>query len=357
MQNSITDISSHQKQVLVTGGTGFIAGHCILQLLNTGYRVRTSIRSDEFQSIVLAELRNAGAGVDGCLSFSVADLRSDAGWAEAVAGCDYVLHVASPFPFRILQKEKELIDTARLGTLRVLKAARDAGVFRVVITSSFASIGYGHSSTVNLYSEKNWTELNNKPVSAYVKSKTLAEQAAWEFIKKEGGELELSVINPVAVFGPLLGPRLSASVKIMHQLLDGKLKALPRIYFNVVDVRDLADLHLLAMTRPEAKGERFLACSGKCLSIQEAALLLKNKLGAAAKYVPVLVIPNWLVRLSGFFIPAAKQLVTELDRIKITSNEKAMRLLNWMPRNHEAALLSTAESLIGMGLLHRKGRR
>src|SRR5277367_6051721 len=191
--------------VLVTGGSGFIGAHCILQLLNAGYRVRTTVRSLQREADVRAMLKTGGAEPGDRLSFVEANLGSDAGWAEAVAGCAYVLHVASPLPPKPPKHEDDLIVPAREGALRVLRAARDAGVRRVVLTSSFAAIGYGHKPQAEPFNETNWTDLNGDDLTAYTKSKTLAERAAWEFIAREGGPLDLSVVNPVGVFGPVLG--------------------------------------------------------------------------------------------------------------------------------------------------------
>src|ERR1700733_11123729 len=247
------------SKVLVTGGSGFIGSHAIVQLLAAGYQVRTTVRDLKREGDVRAMLRNGGVEPDGRLSFVTANLTSDTGWAEAVAGCEYVLHVASPLPPAVPKHEDELIVPARDGALRVLRAARDAGVKRVVLTSSFAAVGYGHPPSDRPFSEKDWTDPNGPDVGPYVKSKTLAERAAWDFIAREGGSLELSVVNPVGVFGPVLGPDFSPSIQIVQRLMDGAVPGCPRLSFGVVDVRDVADLHLRAMTDPAAQGERFLA--------------------------------------------------------------------------------------------------
>jgi nucleoside-diphosphate-sugar epimerase len=337
--------------VLVTGGSGFIASHCILQLLAAGYRVRTTVRSLAREADVRATLKSAGADPGDALSFAAADLTSDAGWPEAVAGCDFVLHVASPFPQGIPKHEDELIVPAREGALRVLRAARDAKVKRVVLTSSFAAIGYGHEPTARPFSEDNWTNLDGPGVSAYVKSKTLAERAAWDFIAREGGALELAVVNPVGVFGPVLGPDYSTSILIVQRLMDGAMPGCPRLSFGVVDVRDVADLHLRAMTHPAAKGQRFLAVAGDFMTIHEIARTLKARMGNAARRVPTRVLPDWVVRLAALFDPAVGQLVPELGKFKNATNERARRALGWAPRSKEEALAATAESLVRLGLL------
>ena len=221
-----------------------------------------------------------------------------------MAGCDYVQHVASPFPSEAPKHEDDLIVPARDGALRVMRAARDAGVKRVVLTSSFAAIGYGHPQQAAPFDEKTWTDLRSD-VSAYVKSKTVAERAAWDFVMAEGRGLELSVINPVGIFGPVLGPDYASSIVLLKRLLDGDFPACPRLYFGVVDVRDVADLHVRAMTAPAAKGERFLAVAGDFLPIVEVARILKRRLGAVARRVPTREIPDFLVRLAAWFQPTA----------------------------------------------------
>jgi dihydroflavonol-4-reductase len=182
-----------------------------------------------------------------------------------------------------------------------------------------------------------------------VKSKTLAERAAWEFIADQGGDLELSVVNPVAVFGPVLGPDYSTSILLLQRLIDGGMPGCPRLYFGVVDVRDVADLHIRAMTHPAAKGERFLAVAGDCMSILEIAKLLKRRLGESAKRVPTLQLPDWLLRIGAMVSPTVRQILPELGKIKNSSNEKARRMLDWTPRSNEESIIATAESLARLG--------
>src|SRR5262245_26039615 len=272
--------------VLVTGGSGFIGSHAILQLLAAGHPVRTTVRNPKREGDGPAMLKECGCEAGDRLSFAAADLEDDAGWPEAVAGCEYVLHVASPFPPSVPKHEDELIVPAREGTLRVLRAARAAGVRRVVLTSSFAAIGYGQKPQQVPYNETNWTDPNGDDVLPYQKSKTLAERAAWDFIAREGGNLELSVVNPVVVFGPVPGPDYSTSILLVQRLMDGAMPGCPRLYFGVVDVRDVADIHLRAMTDPAANGERFLATAGDFMSMRDIAKVLKDRLGAAVKRVP-----------------------------------------------------------------------
>ncbi|QKC83172.1 aldehyde reductase [Mesorhizobium sp. NZP2077] len=337
--------------VLVTGGSGFLGAHCIIALLKAGYRVRTTVRSAKRQADVLAMLKAGGVEPGDRLSFAIADLMSDAGWPQAVAGCDYVLHVASPFPPGVPKHEDDLIIPAREGALRVLRAARDAGVKRVVLTSSFAAIGYGKMPP-GPFTEESWTDPMAK-VSAYVKSKTLAERAAWDFIATEGGKLELAVVNPVGIFGPVLGSDHSTSTEFVQRMMNGAMPGLPRLSFGVVDARDVADLHVRAMTNPAAKGERFLAVSGDFMTVREIAQTLKARLGDAAARVKTRELPDWLVRIVGLFNAEAAQLVTELGKVKNATNAKAVRLLGWAPRSREDALAATGESLIRLGLLKK----
>jgi dihydroflavonol-4-reductase len=337
--------------VLVTGGSGFIGSHCILQLLAAGHAVRTTVRNLARESEVRAMVAAGGAEANGRLSFFAADLTSDAGWAEAVSGCEYVLHVASPFPLTLPKHEDELIVPAREGALRVLRTARAAGVKRVVLTSSFAAIGYGHKPRSTPFDETDWTDPHGPDVQPYAKSKTLAERAAWDFIARESGGLELSVVNPVGVFGPVLGPDYSTSILLIQRLMDGAMPGCPRLSFGVVDVRDVADLHLRAMTAAAAKGERFLAVSGDFMSILEIAKVLKARMGASARRVPTRQIPDWLVRLAALPDPAVKQILPELGKSKNATSAKAQRLLGWSPRSREEAILATAESLVRLGLL------
>ena len=336
--------------VLVTGGSGFIGSYCIIQLLAEGHTVRTTVRNLARKPEVQAMLEKGGAKGLERLSFFAADLMGDAGWAEAVAGCDYVLHVASPFPMNQPKDENDLIVPAREGALRVLRAARDAGVKRVVLTSSFAAIGYGlkHDGAVD---ETSWTDSNAPGIGAYVKSKTIAERAAWDFIKAEGGGLELAVVNPVGVLGPVLGPDFSTSILLVERLLQGAIPMAPKASFGLVDVRDVADLHIRAMTDPAANGERFLAMAGESMSIFEVGQVLRANLGEAARKVPTREAPNWMIRMMALFSPEARALAPQLGRAMNTRYDKASRVLGWKPRSNEEAIMATAKSLLDQGLV------
>ncbi len=337
--------------VLVTGGSGFIGSHCILQLLAAGHQVRTTVRSLGREADVRAMLKVGGAEPGNRLSFFEADLGKDAGWKEAADGCEYVLHVASPFPASLPKDENELIRPAVEGTLRVLRAARDAETRRVVMTSSFAAIGYGQRPQKAPFNERNWTNLKARGLLPYVKSKTIAENEAWNFMGRERGGLELAVVNPVGVFGPVLGPDYSTSILLVQRLMDGAVPGCPKLYFGVVDVRDVADLHLRAMTNPAAKGDRFLAVAGDFMSVLDIAKVLKSRMGVWAKRVPTLQLPNWLVRLAALRDPAVKQILPELGKRKNATDEHARTVLGWEPRSREDAIVATAESLVRLGLL------
>lgn len=339
--------------VLVTGGSGFIAQHCILALLSAGYRVRTTLRSLSREGEVLSNLRTGGAEPGDRLSFIAADLTADEGWAEAAAGCAYVIHGASPTPSGHQVREEDWVRPAVDGNLRLLRAARDAGVKRVVLTSAFGAIGVGHKPRSLHFDETDWSNLNGH-VAPYQRSKTLAERASWDFIAREGGGLELATVNPTTVLGPALGPDYSHSIRLIKNLLGGQ-PGCPKINTCVVDVRDVADLHLRAMTDPAARGERFLAASGESLWMVEIARLLKHRLGKSANKVSTRVLPNWSVRVVAFFNPAMKGIVPHLGVNMNASGEKAQRLLGWAPRSREEAIVATAESLIRLRLVNTTG--
>ena len=339
--------------VLVTGGSGFVGSHVVLQLLNAGHDVRTTVRSLTRETGVRAMLKDAGIAPDGSLSFFAADLERDEGWPEAVTGCDHVIHVASPIPAAAPKTEDELIRPARDGVLRVLRASRDARVKRVVLTSSCGAIYYGHPPQAAPFDETSWTDIGGE-MSAYVRSKAIAERAAWNFMSAEGGSLELSVINPGGIFGPILGPDFSSSIDLVTRLMKG-MPGCPRLYFGVVDVRDVADLHVRAMTHPAAKGERFTATSGDIMSMLAIAAVLRKRLGDADRKVPRRELPNWLVRLVALFDRNLKTLVPLLDSTRRATSAKAERMLGWRPRSREDAIVATAESLIKFGIVAGRG--
>lgn len=338
-------IHTHQK-VLLTGGTGFVAIHSILQLLNRGYQVRTTIRSIKSKDKIFEMLKNGGITDFSKLDFIEADLTSDKNWLEAMIDCQYVLHIASPIFLRLPKNEDEMIRPAVDGTLRILKSAREAGVKRVVMTSNFGAVGYSHKDKNTIITEESWTNPNEKGLSTYNKSKVLAEQAAWDFMKTEGGSLELSVINPMGIFGPSLSHDLSSGFEMLKKLLDGTMKAVPDIRLGIVDVRDVAELHILAMENPDAKGERFLALAGGTMSLLEIVKLLKQKMPYVVEKASTKSLPTFIIRLSTLFNDQAKAILPLVGIYREASNEKARTVLGWKPRNNEEAIMATVISLI-----------
>jgi dihydroflavonol-4-reductase len=336
--------------VLVTGVSGYIAGYCIAQLLSEGWRVRTTIRNlartEEARATIGKIAANAAT-----IEFMAADLDSDAGWAKAAAGADYILHVASPFPAVDPKSDDELVRPARDGVLRVLKAARDAGVKRVVMTSSVAAIAYGRGQRAEPFSEADWTdETNHNDTSAYERSKTIAERAAWAWHGAEGGTLELVTVNPALVLGPVLGSDFSSSLEVIKKLLDGSVPALPRFGFPIVDVRDLAQLHLLAMTVPAAAGQRFIGASD-FYWMKDMAKILKEELGDKARKVPSIPFPDFLVRVFAIFDPVVRGRLFELGKCRLVSSGKSRRMLGWTTRPARETILETARSLQSQGLV------
>ena len=340
-----------KPQILVTGGAGFIAGHCILHLLEQGYPVRTTVRSLDREAAARAILTAAGNQHDGALTFVVADLTSDDGWSDAVAGCEYVLHVASPVAITAPKNEDDVIVPARDGALRVLRAARDAGVKRVVLTSSFGAISYGYGRTDHVFTEDDWTRLDGPGVLVYDRSKTLAERAAWDFIAAEGGSMELVTINPVAVLGPILGAAVSGGNELVKRMLDGELPGLVDLWFPIVDVRDVAIAHALAMITPDAAGRRFILFSGEGMSMKAIAATLRSRLGDTAKKIPTRSVPSFVVRIAGVFNPDMRALAPQLGIVKRIDGSRARTVLGWTPRPAVDAVVATAESLIAAGVV------
>ncbi len=335
--------------VLVTGGSGFIAAHCIVAALQAGHTVRTTLRSLKRETEVRDMVRAGGAS-DERLTFFVASLESDDGWREAIRGCDFVLHVASPTLAQTPKNDDDFVRPARDGVLRVLKLSSEEGVKRVVLTSAMGAIAYGHPPRAEAFTEKDWTNVDGG-IAPYQKSKTLAERAAWDFIAKTPG-LELSVVNPAGVIGPILGTDVGPSLGLPLRLLKGELKAAPQFTMPFVDVRDVAELHLLAMTRPEAKGERFLASSGKSLSVLELANILRAKLGPLAARVPRKELPNFVLRFAALFSADVRMILPQLGKSLSVSSEKAERVLGWKARPNEESLVDTANSFVRFGVLN-----
>ena len=334
--------------VLVTGGSGYIGGWCVIGLLQQGYTVRTTVRNLSREAEVRATLGKA-VGIGDALSFHAADLMSDAGWDTAVTGCDYVLHVASPLGVAEPKDPNELIIPAREGARRVVGAAIKAGVKRVVQTSSVAATSKPPGGGDSIADETQWTDPNLPKVSAYTQSKTLAEKAAWELIgAAAGGATTLATVNPALVLGPVLGHDFSESVQVVERLVSGRVPGLPRLGFNIVDVRDVADLHIRAMTAPEAAGQRFIA-AGEWAWMADVAALLRAKLGDGAAMVPTRKVPDFVIRLAGLFDRDLGSVTGGLGVKHDFSSAKAQSVLGWKPRPLEDTVLDCARSLIAEG--------
>lgn len=331
-------------KVLVTGASGYIAGFVIKALVADGWPVRGTIRNPTRAAEVRATL-----GLPD-LELVVCDLMSDAGWAEAMAGIDYVQHIASPIPTGEPKDPDVLIVPAREGALRALRFAHAAGVKRVVMTSSMAAIAYGHGEGRAPFTETDWSNLGSLDAYAYIKSKTLAERAARDWMAAGGAPMEYVSINPSAVLGPVLGPDFSTSLEVVKKLLDGALPGLPQLGFGIVDVRDVADLHIRAMTEPGLDDERFIA-QGRFMWMREVAHVLQAGLGARARRVPSRALPNWLLKLLGNFDATVKMVVPELGRRRDASADHALQRLGWKTRDETTTILDCAGSLIEQGLV------
>jgi nucleoside-diphosphate-sugar epimerase len=336
------------ETVLVTGGSGFLGSWCLVELLRRGYDARTTVRDLSREREVRAMLEPEVEAGDR-LSVHFADLNDDAGWQSAVAGCDYVLHVASPFPPQQPKDPDELIVPAREGTLRVLRTALEAGVKRVVVTSSAVAVANSGKPPVSgeAFTEEDWSDPANPDLSPYGRSKTIAERSAWDLVSERGETSRLAVVAPSAILGPTLGDDRSFSLQAIERLLGG-MPGIPRLGFSFVDVRDVADLHLRAMTSPEAAGERFLG-AGPFLWMSDAAEILRDRLGPAAAKVPTRKVPNFAVRAMARFDPSLRTVVRDLGKRRVLSSEKAKTVLGWSPRPIEETLVDTAESLMRVG--------
>ena len=344
---------SHEKgntTVLVTGASGFIALHCLLQLLHEGYRVRGTVRSASREG----EIRDALAkqtDVGDRLEIVQADLTSDEGWADAVRGCTYVLHVASPFPSTVPKDENELITPARDGTLRVLRAAADAGVKRVVLTSSVAAIfsGFPNDNT-RIFDENDWSIVEN--CDPYRKSKTVAERAAWDFVESlpDDVDMELAVINPGAVLGPLLNTHYSTSGEMVRKLMTREIPGTAKIGFPMVDVRDVATAHIAAMTVPEAAGKRF-CCAIEHAWLGEVAGILKQHFEPKGYKIPARALPGVVVRVVALFDPTVRSVVGDLGQVRSVSNAQIRDVLHWQPHSLEEMVVTMGETMVEQGVV------
>lgn len=337
--------------VLVTGGSGFIAGHVILQLLATGASVRATLRSLDREPEVRRTLAEAGMTRGDALEFVPADLVADAGWPQALAGVERVLHVASPVHLGPVADEEEVIAPAREGTLRVLRAARDASVRRIVVTSAFHAVGFGHPPLDRAFTEDDWSVLDGPGMDAYGRSKVLAERAAWDFAAAHGAELELVTLLPVAVVGPLLGDAISGANHLVHRVLAGELPGYPDFAVPLVDVRDVAAAHLAALTADGAAGDRFLLTSQEdAVPLAAIGAELRHALGDRSPRVPTALLPSEAVRAAAETNPALRPMAAELGYRKRVSGAKARRVLGFAPRDWRESVAAAGESMVARGL-------
>jgi dihydroflavonol-4-reductase len=336
-----------EQTVLVTGGSGFLGGWCLVELLQRGHRARTTVRDLAREGEVRAAV---GTQVDARdrLEVVAADLTNDDGWADAVAGCDYVLHVASPFPPAQPKDPDELIVPARDGTLRVLRASLAAGVERIVLTSSVAAVrspGPDSGANGRDLTEDDWNDPDNPHTTPYTRSKTIAERAAWDFMGAEGAEDRLVTVQPGAIIGPVLGRDRSYSLQAVERMLTGKMPGLPRLGFSFIDVRDVAALEVGAMTAPEAGGQRLIAAS-TFLWFSDVAAILREQLGPDARKVPRRGVPDFAVRVLARFDPELRSIVGELGHKTTYSVDNARRRVGWSPRPMQETIVDCARSLL-----------
>jgi len=343
-------MAAKKKIVLVTGASGFIAKHCIVRLLNEGYAVRGSLRTPSRADEVRAAIATK-APVDD-LTFVTLNLDSDDGWDAAMKGCAFVQHVASPFPNSEPDDENELIIPARDGALRAMRAAAKAGVKRVVLTSSMAAVAYGHKREPGyVHTEDDWSNLDGG-ISAYLKSKTIAEKAAWDFVgTKEASGMELSVINPGAVLGPLLDADYSTSGDLVGKLLKGDVPACPAIGFSCIDVRDVADAHYNAMTMPAAAGRRYLLIGEYAWMLDISKILYE-----AGYKTPTKKLPNFMVHFLGMFDKTIRMIKSGLGVKTECSNDRLRTELGIEPRSIKEMTLSMAETMVEFGVVTPKMR-
>ncbi len=332
-------MASDSPLVLVTGGTGFVARHCINDLLSAGYRVRATVRAPEGAESVREFARLAGADAE----VVVADLTADGPWADAVADCDYVLHVAAPFP-AVNQMDQDLLTPSRDGALRVLDAASRNRVKRVVVTSSLSAIAHGHKNRREPFTESDWTDLDGPDVNDYIVAKTLAEKAVWDWARDTDSSTEVVVLNPGHVFGPVFDSRYSQAISVIGSLLDG-VNGVPRTWFTPVDARDLAVANRLAMTVPEAAGHRFIAAT-EAIEYPAIAQLIRERLGEAGQHVTSRIIPSWQIRAMATISPAVRPLAAQVDKPIRVDTRSARELLGWQPRPVADTVEDTARSLI-----------
>lgn len=335
-------------RVLVTGASGFIAKHCIAALLEAGYSVRGTLRRPAAGPEVAAAVSRIADG-SGRLEFVPADLTAEEGWDAALEGCRYLLHLASPFPMKVPANKDELLIPARDGTRRVLAAAVRAGVERAVLTSSIASVYAGHRDTARQFTETDWSDVNSPTILPYPLSKTLAERAAWDFIAQSRSNMQLAVICPGFTLGPALDRDIGTSAEVILLFLRGAYPAVPRVSFTIADVRDVAAMHLAAMTSPAAAGERFICASGS-LWLRDIGRVLSAHFPEFRGTLPTRQLPDMLVRLASLFDSTLRPIVPELGKAAKISSEKARKTFGMELRSPEEAVIAMAQSLIDLGL-------
>ncbi|MFZ6642357.1 NAD-dependent epimerase/dehydratase family protein [Undibacterium sp. TC4M20W] len=341
------------KTVLVTGGSGFIAGWTVVELLKRGYLVRTTVRSAAKVALLRTQISDqlrAQPDGDTRLTFFVADLNNDAGWDDAVAGCDYVIHVAAPVGVDAPRDPEVLIAPTRNGALRVLRAACQAKVRRVVMTSAIEACRPAMNSADGIFDESLWTDTSDAMLGPYRLAKTLAERAAWDFMSGQSGPTTLTTILPAAVLGPVFSAHYSHSLNLMQRMLSGSLPRLPQLGFCVVDVRDVVDLHISAMLAPEAAGERYIAAS-EWMWLAEIAGVLRSNLGNSAQKVPTKAMADFLFRTVALFNRPMQFVTPLLGRKHVFTSDKAKRMLDWNPRPAATTIVDSAQCAIALGVV------
>ena len=330
-------------KVLISGASGFIAGHCILEMLSHGYEVRGTLRDAARGETIKAILANHTDRID-ALEFVSADLMDEPSWVAAARGCDSILHVASPVPVVQPEDEDEVIIPARTGSLNVLKAATANGIKLVVLTSSVAAVMSGNRDR-GTFTDQDWTDLSRTDLSPYVKSKTVAEKAAWEYAKEN--ELELVAINPALVLGPALEADYGSSLEALYLLMTGAYPILPKLGFEIVDVRDVAVLHRLALETPEAAGKRYMCANGFRWFVDIAKTV---KAEHPSLKIPTAEMPNLVAKIAGVFLKEIKQFLPDLGRVKAIDNSPALAI-GWQPRNADTAIRDGAQSLVDLKIV------
>lgn len=344
---------ANSKKVLLTGITGFVGSHTAIQLLEKGYQVLGTLRDMKRAHAIKKVIAQHTSHTDN-LSFVEADLQNEHIWQKLMVGIDYVQHIASPFPKIMPRDENDLIIPARQGNIHILSAASASGVKRVVITSSTAAISYGQPKERRrrLFDETDWTDLNRgNDITPYFKSKTLSEKAAWDFMKTDHSGLELSVVCPGLILGPLLEEDFNASANVVIKLLDGSMPAVPQIGFDMVDVRSVASLLILAMEQPEARNQRYIGSSGY-LTFTDIAGILKK--AYPKMKIPFRTLPNFMVRMLSLFDATLKPVLLDLGTERKMTPSKAITSLGWQPIDPKEAILSSAASILQLGIVNHK---